>query len=313
MKGKWLALLLAGVMCAACVPGMAEEAAAFDAARVAPLLNAVTSAALVTDGTSILLEEDEVPPEGFLSRLSKALQDQGLDAGAMGDLIAMTVSGEGAATEVVPLTLQPLTINQSGEGDAVMLVGEAFGADGQTQDWRAVVELRREDASPLGWKLYRFVVGDTALEEELLGGYFAETMLEYLNAECGYIIQYPAIFTEAMMVQTATGIQAALPDDSASFAVSRVENEEGLDLEGLLRREQAKCTDPAQVWMNEEMGNVQGLETDEEGMTHAVVYLVSERYIYQAELNFPEVQAEEYRQYADYMINSFSADELGHG
>ena len=310
MKRKWLALLLAGAMCVAAVPGMAEGAAAFDVARVAPLLSAVTSAALSAEGAGILLEENETPPEGFLPRLSKALQDQGLDAQAMGNLIAMTVSDQGAAADVAPLTLQVLTVNQSGDGDAVMLVGEAFSADGQTLNQRAVVELRREDASPLGWKLYRFVVGDTALEEELLGGYFTETMMEYLNADCGYIIQYPAIFTEAMIVQTATGIQAALPDDSASFAVSRVENEEGLDLEGLLRREQA---DHPQAWINEEMGNVQSLDTDEEGVTHAVVYLVSERYIYQAELNFPENRAQEYKQYADYMINSFSADELGHG
>ena len=315
MKGKWLALLLAGAMCVAAVPGMAQGVQDFDAAQVAPLLNAVTSAAMGADGESVFLEEDETPPEGFLPRLSKALADQGIDVGAMGNLIAMAVSDQGTAADVAPLTLRVLTVNQSGDGDAAMLVGEAIGADGQTLNWRAVIELRREDASPVGWKLYRFVVGDTALEEELLGGYFTETMMEYLNADCGYIIQYPAIFTETMIVQTATGIQAALPNDSASFAVSRMENSEGLTLETLLQRELAKNPQGAQpqAWINEELGNVQSLETDGEGISHMAVYLVSERYIYQAELNYPENQAETYRQYADYMINSFSADELGHG
>lgn len=316
MKMKWLALLVAAALSAAIMPGMAEGAAAFDASQVAPLLNAVTSAALSGDEEVVLLEDEEAPPEAFLPRLKKSLEANGLDAGAAGSLVAMALPSEsGEAADVAALTLEVLTVNQSGDGEAAMLVGEALDADGQALNRRAVVELRRDDASPVGWKLYRFTVGDTALEEELLEGYFSETMMEYVNAECGYIIQYPAIFTENMIVQTATGIQAALPDDSASFAVSRVENTEGLTLETLLQRELDK--DPVrelpQAWINEEMGNVQSLEADEEGIVHAAVFLVSESYIYQAELNFPEDQTEEYISYADYMINSFSADELGHG
>lgn len=316
MRVKWLALLMAAVLCAAIVPGMAESAEAFDSAQVAPLLNAVTSAALGANDAVMLLEEEEVLPEAFLPRLAKALEANGLDANAAGSLIAMTLPAQsGEAADVAALTFEVLTVNQSGDGDAVMLAGEALGADGQALDQRVVVELRREDASPVGWKLYRFTVGDTALEEELLEGYFTETMMEYVNADCGYIIQYPAIFTEEMVVQTATGIQAALPDESASFAVSRVENSEGLTLDTLLQREQAKnpASELPLAWINEEMGNVQSLETDEDGIVHAAVFLVSENYIYQAELNFPEDQTEEYTSYADYMINSFSADELGHG
>ena len=316
MRMKWLALLVAGALCAATVPGMAEGAAAFDPAQVAPLLNAVTSAALGADDAVTLLEEEESPQEMFLPRLVGALEANGLDANAAGSLIAIALPepiGEG--TNVAALTLEVLTVNQSGDGDAVMLVGEALSPDGQPLSQRAVVELRREDASPVGWKLYRFTVGDAALEEELLEGYFAETMMEYLNADCGYIIQYPAIFTEEMVVQTATGIQAALPDDTASFAVSRVENEEKLDAEGLCQRERAKSTEEVSltVSINEETGSVQSFEIDEEGTAHMAVFLVSESYIYQAELNYPQDQAEQFEQYADYMINSFSADELGHG
>lgn len=317
MRMKWLALLLAGVMCVSVWPGLAEGSGAFDVQRVAPLLNAVTSAALGVDEAVTLLEEEEAVTAAFAQRLSKALQAAGLDAGAMGDLVAMALPAQGAdeGADVAQLTLQVLTTNVSGDGDAVMIVGEAVGTDGQTLNQRAVIELRQEDASPIGWKLYRFTVGDVELEEELLNGYFAETMLEYMNADCGYIIQYPAIFTEEMIVQTDTGIQAALPDETASFAVSRAVNEEGLDLDGLRQLEQANTSEnvAAKVWINEDLGCVQSVVTDEEGITHAAVFLVSESYIYQAELNYPQDQAAEYEQYADYMINSFSADELGHG
>lgn len=314
MRVKWLALLLAGVLCAAAVPGLAEEAAPFDAAQVAPLLNAVTSAALGADEAVTFLEEEEALTEAFLLRLSKACADNGLDASTLGDLVAMPLPGQSAGAEasVAALTLQVLTVNQSGDGDAVMLVGEAVDASGQTLDQRAVIELRKDDASPLGWKLYRFTVGDTLLEEELLEGYFSETMMEYLNADYGYIIQYPAIFTEDTIVQTSSGIQAALGDESASFSVSCLENFDGLTLEALLQNEQA--LDPtAQVSVDEATGSGKSVVTDEEGVTHVAVFLVSEDYIYQAELNFPKDQAEEYMSYADYMINSFTAEELGHG
>lgn len=313
MREKWLALLLAGVMCVAAMPGVAEEAAAFDAAQVAPLLNAVTAAAMSENEEAILLDEETALPDGFLSRLSKALQENGLDANAMGDLIAMPLNQEQNGEAIVAaLTYEVITTNQSEDGEVVMLVGEALGANGETRDQRAVIELRRENASPVGWKLYRFSVGDAELEEGLLEGYIAEVMLEYVNAGYHYSIQYPAIFTEDMIVMTSTGIQAALKDDSASFNVGCMENSNGLNLEAVLKAEQEN--DPtAQVSVDEVTGSGKSVVTDEEGTMHVAVFLVSESYIYQAELNFPAAQAEEYAGYADYMINSFSADELGHG
>ena len=308
MRIKWLALLLAGMMCAAALPGLAEGTEPFDAERVAPLLDAIATAALGADEATVLLEEETPLTEAFLARLTQALQHGGLDAGALSSLVAMPVTASATGADAAePLTMQVLTQSVSGDGDAAMLVGEAVRADGTATGLRAVIELRREDASPVGWKLYRFTVGDTALEEELLEGYIAQTMMEYMNAACGYSIQYPAIFTEDTIVETATGIQAALPDESASFAVSRIDNAEGLTLEGLLQR------GLPQAWINEATGSVQSRETDEAGVVHVAVFLVSESYIYQAELNFPQDQAGEYETYADYMTNSFSADELGNG
>ena len=316
MRMKWLALVLAGVMCVLPALGLAEAPAAFDATVVAPLLNAVTSAALGNQETVTYLGEEEALSEAFMKRLITGLADNGLpaDRDSLSRLVAMSLpAGEissGAAVE--KLTLQVLTADVSEAGDAVMLVGDVKDQNGELQGQRAIVELRREDASPVGWKLYRFTVGDMLLEEALLEGFFAQATREYLNAACGYSIQYPAIFTENMIAVTATGIQAALPDESVSFAVMRVENSDGLSLDGLLALE--KEADPAAVTSVDEVGGTgMSVVTDAEGVTHVAIFLVSEAYIYQAELNYPQDQAGAYESYVKYMLNSFSADELGLG
>ncbi|MCH5286102.1 MAG: hypothetical protein J1E43_01655 [Christensenellaceae bacterium] len=314
MKKRWLALMLAGMMFALPVLGMAEEPAAFDASRVAPLLDAVTSAALGADEATLSLTEEEALTEGFLLRLTKALGDNGLAADALSDLVAMPLPAQGANGEaaVKALSLQVLNADMSEDGDLVMLVGEVADAEGQLLGQRAVVELHREAASPVGWKVYRFVVGDTELEEALLESYFAKTMIEYINAACGYSIQYPAIFTEDLIVEMPSGIQAELPDGTASFSVTRMENVNGLNIDALLT-EESQIAPGTQVVVDEVTGAGRSIAFDEEGFIHEAIFFVTEGYIYQAELNYPSDQAEDFMQYTDFMMNSFSADELGLG
>ena len=320
MRTKWLALVLAGMMCVGPALGIAEGAKTFDASQVAPLLNAVTSAALGAEDVLESISADEALTEEFVKRLMTALMDNGLaaDKGSLGNLIAMPLPDQELSSEaaVKHLTLQVLTADVNEDGDAVVLVGDVMvdGGDGQTRalDQRAVVELHRDAASPVGWKLYRFSLGDALIVEELTGAYFAERMIEYLNAACGYSIQYPAVFTENMIVETPNGIQAALPDESASFSVTRMDNSEGLTIDALLAREQATDAS-AVVSVDEVTGAGKSVVTDEEGVTHVAMFLVTEAYIYEAELNYRQDLAADYADYVNYMINSFSADELGRG
>lgn len=316
MKKRWLALMLAGLMLAAPVLGMAEGQEAFDAEQVAPLLNAVTSAAMSGDDAPVNLAEDEALTEAFLLRLTKALENNGLaaDADSLGRLLSMPLptqnAGTGAAVE--SLTLQVLNVDVSDDGDAATLIGEVVDELGLPTDVRAVVQLRKEAASPVGWKLCGFTVGDAELEEALLEGYFAQTMIEYINAACGYSIQYPAIFTEDLIVETPYGIQAELADGTASFSVTRTENADGLTLDAVLTQETQNVPGTL-VAVDEVTGSGRSIAFDEDGTTHEAIFFVTEAHIYQAELNYPESQAEDFAQYAEFMMNSFSVDELGLG
>ena len=191
------------------------------------------------------------------------------------------------------------------------IIGEVM-AQGEPSGRRAVIELRRSEASPMGWELCRFTVDDAALEEALTEGFFAQTMMEYLNAAYGYSIQYPAIFTEDMIVETASGIQAELPDGTASFSVARMPNDGHLTMNDVLAQEQLN-NPGAKVSLDGITGAGKSFLTDEEGVTHVAVFLVSDGSIYQAELNYPQAREADFAQVSEYMMNSFSADELGLG
>lgn len=328
MKRKWLALMMAGLMCVAPVLGMAEEQASFDASQVAPLLDAVASAALGTDAVTLNIAEDEALTEALLPMLMTALRRTGLADGAtvsdaeaqtelLANLFAMPLpelkSAVSADAKNEALTLRVLTADVSEDGGEVKLLGDvAFAEGGSATGWRAAVILRADDKSPVGWKLCCFTVTDEALLEELTDLYFARTMMEYVNTACGYSIQYPALFSEDLIVETAAGVQAELADGTTSFSVARVENAEGLTLEALLAREQEN--DPATLVVVDEItGAGRSYVCDEEGIVHEAIFIVSAEYVYQAELNYPQDQAEDYALYVDYMMNSFSAEGLGVG
>lgn len=314
MKKRWLALVLAGMMLVAPVMGMAEEQTAFDASQVAPLLDAVTSAAMAEEVTN--LSKDVPLTESLLARLMKALRDKDLDVNGdtLSSLIAMPYpeSSLDAEAAVQLLSLQVLNTEMDETGDTVRLVGEIADAEGAPIGQRAVAELHKEAASPVGWQLIRFSMDDMELEEELLEGYFTRTMIEYVNTTCGYSIQYPAIFGEDQIVETAGGIQAELADGTASFSVSRVENVGGLPMDAVLTQE-TQNVPGTKVAVDEVTGAGRSILIDEDGVAHEAIFLVTEAYVYQAELNYPADQAEEYSQYVEYMMNSFSVDELGLG
>lgn len=314
MKKRWLALILVGMMFVTPVLGMAEGQAAFDASQVAPLLDAVTSAVMAEEVTN--LSEAEPLTEALLARLMKALRDKGLDVNgnSLSNLIAMPFpeNGLNAEAAVQLLSLQVIHAQVNETGDTVMLVGEIADADGEPVGPRAVAELRKEAASPVGWKLYRFTMVDVALEEELLEGYFNQTMIEYVNAICGYSIQYPAIFAEDQIVETTGGIQAELSDGTASFSVARVENVGGLPMDAILTQE-TQNVPGTKVAVDEVTGAGRSILIDEEGIAHEAIFLVTEAYVYQAELNYPVDQAEDFAMYVEYMMNSFTVDELGLG
>lgn len=315
-RRSWLALWLAAALCVAPGIGLAD----FDAQSVEPLVTAVASAAA---GASVdAFAQDDQLTEAFAAGVLAQLVAQGVttaetaaDPAAaealLESLLAVDAPQTTAADAAATLPVAVLAVDASEDGEAAMLVAQL----GEEEDApRAAVELRKDETSPVGWKLYRFTTEDAALIEAVMTAQLTREMQEYVNAACAYSIQYPSLFTEDMIQDKpdGSGIEATLPDESASFSVSRVENAEKLTLEALLEREKA-AEIPAETAVNAELGYGTSLVTDEEGYTHAAIFYVTEAYIYEAELNYLAAQAESYAPYVEIMINSFMIDELGAG
>lgn len=315
-RKSWLTLLLAVTLCVA--PGLGW--AAFDTAPVEPLVNAVLSAALETSQTSIA--EGDALTEESAGTLLSALQTAGVISSvadpAEGEkllegLLAVDAPKTVASGELELREANILAVDASEDGGAAMLVAQVGEGDDAV---RAVIELRQDEASSIGWKMYRMTMEDAELMNAVVVGYVTSEMNEYVNTACGFSIQYPALFTDELLVDTPEGRQAALPDESASFSVTRVANAEGLTLEELLELEKSDETSDApaaETAINEILGCGTSVVTDAEGYTHTAIFYVSEAYIYEAELNYLTTQAESYEPYVEIMMNSFMVDELGAG
>ncbi len=218
-----------------------------------------------------------------------------------------------------------MAADESDDGSAIRMIGDLYQADkplsGMTEseyaqvrwlDKRAVVEMHRDEAAPGGWKLYAFSVDAELQMEDAAQAYFTQTMVEYISTDCGFSLQYPAVFTEDTLKETADGVSATLKDGTASFFAKRMSNESGWTLSSLLDAKKQENPD-AETNMNEISGCVRLVSQRSDGSTQADVYIVTEAWIYQAQLVYSPALASDFALYSDYMMNSFTASELGMG
>lgn len=215
--------------------------------------------------------------------------------------------------------VRPMAVDASETGDAVRILGDVYLAADQLEklsdaeyeqtvwlDRRAVVELRKMDS---GWAVTSFSL-DTEWEmEQAAQDYFTSMMVEYVNTELGYAIQYPAVFGEEQVEITATGIAGKI--EGAAFWVECLPNEDAWTPETLLESKKQE-TPGAETNMDINTGMVQ-LYTAGEGERIVYMAFVTSTRIYQAELRYDQSLVQEFLHYAEYMINSFTADEMGNG
>lgn len=212
----------------------------------------------------------------------------------------------------------------SPDGNSVRLMGDLYQAarrlDALTEDeyaqvrWldkRAVVELRRDTASPVGWKVTAFSVDAELTMEDSTQSYFASAMVEYMSSDLGFSLQYPAVFTESTLKEDATGISGQLPDGSASFFAKKTVNADAWTLEKVIDVRKQETPD-AETNINEASGCGR-VVTQQNGYTVADIYIVTEDWVYQAQLRYAPALAMDFSLYSDYMMNSFNADEMGIG
>ena len=125
-------------------------------------------------------------------------------------------------------------------------------------------------------------------------------------------MQYPSVFTDDMLVEDGDGVSAKLEDGSVSFFAKRVEN-----------ASQANLNDYVGVIANGLTGSKSNINDTfnygtvtydtEEGFTVFDVYIVTDKYIYQAELSYRKDLAPTYQMFTAYLENSFLVYEVSVG
>lgn len=216
----------------------------------------------------------------------------------------------------------PVTVNVT-DGTAVQIIGEMYLADKpmrqmEAADFANVTWIDRavftfeSDASALGgFRLTGFSVGTDLTFEAAMQSYFEEIAVEY-ESKLGFTVLYPAVFADEMLEEDDNGVSATLPDGSVSFFAKRVENVNGASLTdyvGII----SNGISGSVPYVNEEMQYGTVSYTTEDGYAVFDVFVLTDKYIFQAELSYLTTLMSEYSMYNAYLENSFVVNELSQG
>ncbi len=328
-----LCLMLGGV-------SLAEETADLEA--LYPLMDLVCAAAYdPTIATTLVIPDSEGVLEiSFVDafiRLGQARNVLGITGETMADPAAQTALLQTIFDAQLPQTemvvaadvgtqymgFLPGVINNTGEAGALQIVGEMHTApkpySQRTETefnqvvWidRAIFTFQADPNAMGGFRLMNFSNGlDLSMEEEMQA-YSENIAVEYVNTNLGFIVHYPAVFTDDLLLEDATGVSATLPDNSVSFFARRTENTTGANLSELVTATAADL--PGAVTdVNEELG-YGTISYTVDGYAVYDVYVVTKGYVYQAQLRCLTSLLSEYSMYQNYLLNSFGVDELAAG
>lgn len=315
MKSKlliWLVILLMPV-CA-----LAQELDAVGSV----LLDLAASAAVGPEGKPEGFDSGDHVPAGFAQRF---LMTMGMDSleeaqerrAYLSLFLAAPVPDMEVLAEDMVLTragMQIMSVDMDEDGQAAMVIGQLYRMDAQQQmvmmDARAIAELHRSEASPLGWQLHRFVIGQELMMEEAAQAYFEGATVEYYNAQYGFAVQYPALFPEESVEEDAYGVNAELPEEKVSFFARWEEKTKPMNelIEGKKKEFPSLSAN-----INESTGCICMQYVHADGVREIHFYLEGEQAVYHAGITFPEDAQNVWAPYAEYMMNSLTADELDLG
>lgn len=218
----------------------------------------------------------------------------------------------------------PMTVNTATDADGIQIIGELYFAEKPIKEmteaeyldvvWleRAIYTFQSDPSAQNGFRLTGFSTGTEFNVELAMQGYFEEILVEYVNTALGFSIQYPSAFTDDLLVEDGSGVSAKLPDENVSFFVKRVENASKASLEshvGVI----ANGIPGSKSQINEEFRYATVTYSTADGNTVFDVYIVTDKYIYQAELSFPTQLSNQYSMYTTYLENTFMVDEVSVG
>jgi len=217
----------------------------------------------------------------------------------------------------------PVMMETAENGD-IYLIGELYrgsmaiqqmsAEDYQTLSWeeRAIYTLSADDTALGGYRIDGFSVGSALVMELQFQDYDNAILMEYSNTTLGFSILYPSLFADENVTESADGVSAALADGSASFIVKRMANTNGANLNEYATEVSADIED-ARVDIEEDFQQVTVAYETEAGNSVFTVYVVTDDYIYMAQLAYPTNQSVIYCMYTTYLENSFVVNEVSVG
>jgi len=323
-----------------CAGAVAQTTADFDA--LLPVMDLVSAASLYSaNAPEAVPGADGELSAAFVDAFFAVGQVQGADAGVteqmlsdqsaqaelLGKIFAANASSFGtvaaAENNGAYIGFQPVLVNGGTDGQSVQIIGEIYQASKPMRamteaDYTAITWLERavftfqSDASALnGFRLTGYSVGTDLSIEEAMQGYFAEIAVEY-ESNLGFTLLYPSVFEDELLVEDEYGVSAKLADGSASFFAKRMANENGATLADYVGIIANGITGSIST-VNEEMEYGTLTYTTDEGYVVFDVFIVTDQYIFQAELSYLASLMSEYSMYTSYIENSFVVSELSQG
>lgn len=325
-----------------CTAASAQSATTADFEALIPLMDLVCSASQYSaKGPESVPGADGVLTDSFVDAFLKVGKTYGMSVGITDNTLSDTAAQQAVLgkifaaqlPELKPVTIaeqvsgyigfQPVTVNNGADGSSVQIIGEMYQADKPLREmneadfsnveWkdRAVFTFQSDESAMNGFRLVGYSVGTDLALESTLQGYFQEIAVEY-ESKLGFMLLYPAFFTDDLLVEDDNGVSAALPDGSASFFAKRVDNVNSsslADYVGII----ANGITGSKSTVNEAMQYGTVSYTTEDGYAVFDVFVVTDKYIFQAELSYLTSLMSQYNMYNSYLENSFVVNELSQG
>ena len=348
---KWLAWLLLVCLTIGCAGNVLAEAPAnaslSDFETLHPLMNLVARAAIVSQTeeiNTILGEEGTLDPsfvnaffnQGLTGDASLGVTEAMLtDTAAQGAFLSKIFAAKPPALSTIAKTeapvdyigFRPVTVNTATEAGEIQIVGEIYQAAkeitqmaeadyGEVQ-WLepAIFTFKKDDAALNGFRLLGFSGGTELNMEQAMQGYFETILVEYVDTNLGFSLQYPSVFgdyEDGMLVEEENGVSGSLPDGSATFFARRSDNAEKADLESYITAVAGGIAG-SKFTVNTDFQYGTVTYTSAEGNIVFGVYIVTEMYVYQAELSYKAALNEQFHMYTTYLENTFMVDEVSVG
>ena len=339
---KLMSVLLTLCMVMAMCSFASAQTAAADFEALLPLMDVVCAASQYSpNAPENVGGADSELSASFVDAFFKVGQKMGTELGitadtlqstdAQAELIGKIFAAKAPALQMVePLQdeidyigFHPVTVNSQDAG-SVQIIGEMYVSSKpmrqMTNDdylsaikWidRAVFTFQSDANAMNGYRLMAFAVGTDLSLESAMQNYFEEIAVEY-ESKLGFTLLYPAVFADELLVEDENGVSAAVADGSASFFAKRFANTNATSLSDYVTIVSNGISGSI-ANVNEEMQYGTVTYTTDDGFAVFNVFVVTEEYIYQAELRYSTALMSEYAMYNAYLENSFVVSELSQG